>query len=97
MNKNKKYLNIFLFAAALSFLIFNDLGFLRLIAISNEKQLIQDEIKNLIAEEKVLMSEINLLQSDPEYIKKIAREQFHMCPPGEKIFRVRSEKFLESK
>ena len=97
MNKNKKYLNIFLFAAASSFLIFNDLGVLRLIAISNEKQLIQDEIKNLIAEEKVLMSEINLLQSDPEYIKKIAREQFHMCPPGEKIFRVRSEKFLESK
>ena len=43
------------------------------------------------------MSEINLLQSNPEYIKKIAREQFHMCPPGEKIFRVRSEKFLESK
>ena len=97
MSKNKKYLNIFLFAAALSFLIFNDLGVLRLIAISNEKQLIQDEIKNLIAEEKVLISEINLLQSDPEYIKKIAREQFHMCPPGEKIFRVRSEKFLESK
>ena len=97
MSKNKKYLNIFLFSAALSFLIFNDLGVLRLIAISNEKQLIQDEIKNLIAEEKVLMSEINLLQSDPEYIKKIAREQFHMCPPGEKIFRVRSEKFLESK
>ena len=97
MNKNKKYLNIFLFATALAFLTFNDLGLIKLIAISNEKQAIQNEINNLIAEEKVLMSEINLLQSNPEYIKKIAREKFHMAPPGEKIFRVRSEKFLESK
>ena len=56
----------------------------------------EDEIEILISEEKLLLNEINLLKTDPEYIKKIAREKFHMCPPGEKIFRVRSDKFIQS-
>lgn len=96
IKKNKKYLNIFIFGAALGFLVFNDLGIIKLISISNQRQMIEDEINSLIAEEQLLINEISLLQSNPEYIKKIAREKFHMCPPGEKIFRVRSEKTLES-
>ena len=96
MIKNKKYLNIILTLAALGFLTFNELGLLKLISIYNARQIVEGEIKNLISEEKLLINEINLLKTDPEYIKKIAREKFHMCPAGEKIFRVRSDKFIQS-
>ena len=33
-------------------------------------------------------SEIELLENDTSYIKKIAQENFHMVKQGEKIFRV---------
>ena len=39
-------------------------------------------------EGKELTAELDLLENDDEYIKKIARERFHMVNPGEKVFRV---------
>ena len=48
----------------------------------------QTEIDRLILEEKDLTTELDRLENDDEYIKKIARERFHMVKPGEKVFRV---------
>ena len=46
------------------------------------------EIDLLINKEKDLSAELDRLENDDDYIKKIARERFHMIKPGEKIFRV---------
>jgi len=95
MSKNKKYLNILLLITALGFLTFNDLGIIDLISIYNDRQVIENEIADLIAEENSLINEIKLLETDKEYIQKIAREEFYMAAPGEIIYRVKRDKVLE--
>ena len=95
MKKKKKYLHIIIFTAAISFLIFNDLGLIKLISIYSQREAIKEEIDILIAQENQLIKEITLLETDENYIKKIAREEFYMAKPGEKIYRVKRDKFID--
>ena len=69
-------------------LIFNDMGIVTWYQMRQERQHIQMEIDRLILEEKSLTEELNRLNYDDDYVKKIARERFHMVKPGEKVFRV---------
>ena len=69
-------------------LFFNDMGIVKWYQLKQERLHIQTEIDRLILEEKDLTAELDRLENDDEYIKKIARERFHMVKPGEKVFRV---------
>ena len=69
-------------------LIFNDMGIIKWYQLRQERHQIQMEIDRLILKEKNLTAELDHLENDDEYIKKIARERFHMVKPGEKVFRV---------
>tara|TARA_B100000315_G_scaffold99675_1_gene91709 strand:- start:650 stop:973 length:324 start_codon:yes stop_codon:yes gene_type:complete len=69
-------------------LIFNDMGIIKWYHLKQERSHIQTEIDQLIIKEKNLTAELDRLEHDDEYIKKIARERFHMVKPGEKVFRV---------
>ena len=64
------------------------MGIIRWYQLRNERNLIQTEIDRLIHEESELTSELDRLTNDKEYIRKIAKEKFHMIKPGEKVFRV---------
>ena len=46
-------------------------------------------------QENKLIDEIKLLETDEEYIEKIAREEFYMAAPGEIIYRVKRDKVLD--
>ena len=70
------------------FLISNDMGIVRWYQLRKERNRIQSEIDQFIKDEVVLTDELNRLKNDEEYMKKIAREKFHMVKPGEKVFRV---------
>ena len=70
------------------FLISNDMGIVRWYQLRKERNRIQSEIDQFIKDEVVLTDELNRLKNDDEYMKKIAREKFHMVNPGEKVFRV---------
>ena len=70
------------------FLLSNEIGVVRWYQLRNERNRIQAEIDHLIEQETEIISELDRLTNDKEYIKKIAREKFHMVKPGEKIFRV---------
>ena len=70
------------------FLVSNDLGIVRWYQLRRERNQIKAEIDQLIQEETELTNELDRLTNDKEYIKKIAREKFHMVKPGEKVFRV---------
>ena len=70
------------------FLVSNDLGIVRWYQLRRERNQIKVEIDQLIQEEAELTNELDRLTNDKEYIKKIAREKFHMVKPGEKVFRV---------
>jgi len=95
MSKSKKHINIFILIIALSFITFNDLGIIKLISIYNERKIIEKEIAELIVQENKLIDEIKLLETDEEYIEKIAREEFYMAAPGEIIYRVKRDKVLD--
>ena len=69
-------------------LIFNDMGIIKWYQLRQERHQIQTEIDRLILKEKNLTAELDRLENDDEYIKKIARERFHLAKPGEKVFRV---------
>ena len=70
------------------FLISNDMGLVRWYQLRKERNHIQGEIDQFIQDEAKLSDELDRLKNDEEYIKKIAREKFHMVNPGEKVFRV---------
>ena len=70
------------------FLLSNDMGIVRWYQLHRERNLVQAKIYRLIQEEAELTNELDRLINDKEYIKKIAREKFHMVKPGEKVFRV---------
>tara|TARA_Y100000814_G_scaffold249313_1_gene195474 strand:- start:127 stop:414 length:288 start_codon:yes stop_codon:yes gene_type:complete len=95
MSKGKKHIHIVILIVALSFLTFNDLGLIKLISIYNERKVVENEIEELINQENALLNEIKLLETNPQYIEKIAREEFYMAAPGEIIYRVKRDKVLE--
>ena len=68
--------------------VFNDIGIFKWMQLRKQRNNLQAEINRLILKEKKLIDELYQIESDDDYIKKIARERFHMVKPGEKIFRV---------
>ena len=70
------------------FLVSNDMGIIRWYQLHRERNQVKAAIDQLIQEETDLTNELDRLTNDKEYIKKLAREKFHMVMPGEKVFRV---------
>ena len=85
-SRNKIFPIILLLGTMLLF--FNDMGIATWYQLREERSHIQTEIARLILEEKNLTTELDRLENDDKYIKKIARERFHMVKPGEQVFRV---------
>ena len=76
--------------------VFNDLGVIKLYQLNNKKNIIRDEIDNLIAQEIKLTDQIQNLSNNDEYLKNIARNKFHLVQPGEKIYKVIERKNIHS-
>ena len=85
-NRNIIFPIILVFGGML--LLFSDMGIIKWYQLRQERHNIQVKIERLILEGKELTAELDRLENDDEYIKKIARERFHMVKPGEKVFRV---------
>lgn len=62
-----------------------------------EYRQLQTEIENLQKQNQALEQHVKALRSDPEAIKREAREQLHLAKPGEMIFIVPSQKPPEPK
>ena len=72
--------------------IFGDHGILQLYKLKKEKAKIQNHIIKLREEKEELVLEKHRLENDLDYIEKLAREKYRMAKPGEKVFKVISEK-----
>ena len=75
---------------------FNDIGIIKWYQLLQEKEQIQIDINHLINKEKKMTQELYRLENDEEYIKKIAKEKFHMVKPGEKVFRIVDRRKLKN-
>ena len=73
-------------------LVLNDFGFITYLKLKNKHKALDKELQRLLVQQNDLRSEINKLQTDQDYIEKIAREKFMMVKPGERVYRVKEEK-----
>jgi len=99
-NKRKKYnkkfkLILFCSFASLTFLAFNDSGFIQWLKLKNYKENNLTQNNTLLDQQIKLQNEIYKLENDAEYLEKIARERFLLVKPGEKVFRVIDTKTMK--
>lgn len=67
---------------------FGDHGVYQLIRLKAEHRATQETINRLRAEQIELKSEKTRLETDLEYIERLARERYRMAQRGEKVFKV---------
>ena len=72
--------------------LFNDFGLLKLIRLQKKHSALEKSLTTLLLQQEKLREQISKLQTDNEYIEKIAREKFMMVLPGEKVYRVQEIK-----
>jgi len=73
-------------------LVLNDFGLITYFKLKNKHKTLDEELQRLLVQQNDLRLEINKLQTDQDYIEKIAREKFMMVKPGERVYRVKEEK-----
>ena len=57
-------------------------------SLIEKREVIQKKIAELREEKEKLKNEKSRIENDLDYIEKIAREEYKMVKPGEKIFKV---------
>ena len=77
---------------SVALVVFNDFGLLKLFQLQRQYRELESSLASLLLQQERLRIDINKLQTDNEYIKKIAREKFMMVLPGEKVYRVEESK-----
>jgi len=91
-----KTVNSFIIAVSillsLGALLFNDFGLLKLINLKNKHAQLAVSLEQLLQQQTNLKEEIEKVQTDKEYVEKIAREKFMFVRPGEKVYRIQEIK-----
>ena len=88
----KKKRLVFLTIVVLSFLylsislVFGDMGLLRYAELNKIKTKLENQITAISGQNEQLKSQIKLLEEDPFYKEKLAREEFGLAKPDEFIF-----------
>ncbi|MFQ6604800.1 MAG: septum formation initiator family protein [Fidelibacterota bacterium] len=68
--------------------IFGDHGFYQLMRLRQERHAIQEQITQLRQERNQMEDEKYTLETDIDYIERLARERYRMAKKGEKVFKV---------
>ena len=66
-------------------------GTIRLWRVMNKKQDLEKEIRELETTKVELDSIKDRLENDPEYLEKIAREEYNMKKEGEKVIQIETD------
>jgi cell division protein FtsB len=75
----------------ISFLLLNRHGMIRLFRAEQEYKTLIEQKESLESQKKEILEEKEKLQKDKKHIEKIAREQYNMVLPGEKVYKVIEE------
>ena len=68
--------------------LFGDHGLYQLYKIKSQRKVTQKRIEELKTEIVLLGNEKKRLQTDLDYIERLAREKYRMAKAGEKVFKV---------
>lgn len=66
-------------------------GTIRMFRVMQKKQDLENEIETLERKKVELDSIKNLLENDPAYLEKIAREEYNMKKEGEKVIKIETD------
>lgn len=72
---------------ALALVAYGSSGLLRVWQMKREVETLEREIVTLRAETEDLARSVDRLRGDPETIEKIAREEFGLVRPGERVLK----------
>ena len=72
---------------ALALVAYGSSGLLRVWQMKREVETLEREIVTLRGETEDLARSVDRLRSDPETIEKIAREEFGLVRPGERVLK----------
>lgn len=88
--QRKLFRGIILFGISFLLIVFlfGDHGLYQLYKIKSQRTATQNRIEELKTEIALLENEKNRLQTDLDYIERLAREKYRMGKVGEKIFKV---------
>ncbi len=90
-NTQRKFIRgIILFGISFLLIIFllGNHGLFQLYKIKSQRKVTQKRIEELKTEIALLKNEKKRLQTDLEYIERLAREKYRMAKAGEKVFKV---------
>ena len=87
-------IKILLLIGAMAFLIFNEVGIIKLLSLYNENKEEEKKLSQKHTEIIQLTAEINKLENDSEYQERIARQEYKMAKKDEKIYRVENQKYI---
>lgn len=68
--------------------LFGDHGLYQLYKIKTQRKITQKRIEELNTEMELLENEKKRLETDLDYIERLAREKYRMAKSGEKVFKV---------
>jgi len=68
--------------------LIGDRGLYQLYKIKAQRKITQKRIEELKTEIDLLENEKNRLETDLDYIERLAREKYRMAKKGEKVFKV---------
>lgn len=60
----------------------------KLVRLNQKAVELEDDIKRLMVENRVLENEMKLLNEDPVYVERVARRLFRKAKEGEIIYRI---------
>ena len=88
--QRKFFRGIILFGVSFLLIVFlfGDHGLYQLYKIKSQRKVIQKRIEELKTEIVLLGNEKKRLQTDLNYIERLAREKYRMAKAGEKVFKV---------
>ena len=75
--------------------LFGDHGIYQLYKIKTQRKATQQRIEELKTELALLENEKNRLETDLDYIERLAREKYRMAKTGEKVFKVIQKEIKE--
>ena len=82
----KRWVLVGAIAIAAVVILSGNYGLYRLVEISYDRGKIEDEIRALQVEQQDLLDTRHKLETDLEYLEKIAREKYGMIRQGEEVF-----------
>lgn len=79
---------LFIISFLMIIFLFGDHGLYQLYKIKSQRTVTQKRIEELKTEIVLLGNEKKRLQTDLDYIERLAREKYRMAKAGEKVFKV---------